>query len=379
MKFKLLFTALCALSFLCVNAQSKKNLIYANPEVTTHIVMPELLKLVDISTPVIVGNQCTDNMVRIKPLPNDSLERVNLNGDFLGTVTLIGERHMVQYDVIYTEEPQKANSIYNVAYDDVMNYSNPEVSMPESEMARFAWAIYGSPSRFHGIRSSKFGIDARINNIYSIGNYFFVDMTLKNNTNIAYDIAEMRVKLTDKKEVKATNSQTIELTPVFTLNKDKSFKKDYHQVFVIDRLTFPNEKILNIEIAENQISGRVINLAMEYEDVLNADTFDLPKAGDIPTKTIVKTETVKFRDPQVSKELTDTRIKLTTAHAQIEELNKELKKSREDYKKSQAAYKELKAKLDRIVAKSQAILEAVNIETNQTSGVSNDSFQASIK
>lgn len=379
MKLKLFSVALCALSVLGLTAQNKKNFLYVNPEVTTHIVMPELLKLVDISTPVIAGNQCTENMVRIKPLPNDSLDRVNISGDFLGTVTLIGERHMVQYDVIYTDQPTKANSIYNVGYEDVMNYTNPEVSMPESEMARFAWAIYGTQPRFHGIRANKFGIDARINNIYSIGNYFFIDMTLKNNTKIAYDIAEMRVKLTDKKEVKATNSQTIELTPVFTLNKDRSFKKDYHQVFVIDRLTFPNEKILNIEVAENQISGRVINLAVEYEDVLNADAFDLPKAGEIPTKTIVKRETIKFKDPEVTKELTATRIKLTAAHAEIEDLNKELKKSRENVKKAQAAYKDLKARFDRLVAKSQAILEAVNIETSASTVNPGEFYQASAK
>lgn len=32
--------------------------IYVNSEVTTHIVMPENIKLVDISTTKIVGNQC---------------------------------------------------------------------------------------------------------------------------------------------------------------------------------------------------------------------------------------------------------------------------------------------------------------------------------
>ena len=46
---------------------SAKEKIYVNSEVTTHIVMPENIKLVDISTPKIIGNQCADNMVRIKP------------------------------------------------------------------------------------------------------------------------------------------------------------------------------------------------------------------------------------------------------------------------------------------------------------------------
>ena len=45
----------------------RKNIILVNEEVTTHVVMPENIKLVDISTNKIIGNQCADNIVRIKP------------------------------------------------------------------------------------------------------------------------------------------------------------------------------------------------------------------------------------------------------------------------------------------------------------------------
>ena len=115
---------------------------------------------------------------------------------------------------------------------------------------------------------------AIINNIYSIGDYFFIDYSLQNKTKIAYDIEEMRVKLIDKKEGKATNSQTIELSPAYSLNLAKRFKKNYRNVLVIPKLTFPDEKVLRIEISENQISGRVITMTIEYDDILNADGFD---------------------------------------------------------------------------------------------------------
>ena len=39
-------------------------------------------------------------------------------------------------------------------------------------------------------------------------------------------------------------------------------------------MTFPNDKILTIELSEKQISGRTINLSIEYEDVLSADSFN---------------------------------------------------------------------------------------------------------
>lgn len=45
-------------------------------------------------------------------------------------------------------------------------------------------------------------------------------------------------------------------------------------MLVIPKLTFPEEKVLRLEISENQISGRVVVLTIEYEDILNADGFD---------------------------------------------------------------------------------------------------------
>ena len=120
---------------------SGRNVIQVNRQVTTHIVMPENLKMVDISTDEIIGNQCADNMVRLKPVVTDSIfgGRTFNHGDFLGTITMVGERHVAQYDIIYEEDPSKAVSMYTVDYEESMAYNNPDISMPESEMARLAW------------------------------------------------------------------------------------------------------------------------------------------------------------------------------------------------------------------------------------------------
>ena len=261
-----------------VGAQVSANeKIYVNSEVTTHIVMPENIKLVDISTAKIVGNQCTDNIVHIKPyLESDSLQAVGSykDNELLGTITLIGERHIAQYDILYTQSPCMAASIFEVPYNHTRSYINPEVSMPMAEMARYAWAVYSSDRKYNQIVTKAHGMKAVVNNIYAVGDYFFIDYSLQNKTKISYDIEEIRVKLTDKKETKATNSQTIELSPVFTLNSSRKFKKNYRNVLVLPKLTFPDEKVLRLEISENQISGRVIVLTIEYEDILHADGFD---------------------------------------------------------------------------------------------------------
>lgn len=273
MKSKILLTALCTLGI--AGSASAKERIYVNDEVTTHIVMPENINMVDISTTKLIGNQCANNIVRIKPyVDSDSIRTYYRENELMATLTLIGERHMAQYDIHFTHTPARAASIHHVPYSHTESYVNPDVLMPESEMARYAWAVYGSDRKYNQVVSKAHGMKAVVNNIYSIGDYFFIDYSLQNKTKIPYDIEELRIKLTDKKEVKATNSQTIELTPAYSLNLAKKFKKNYRNVLVIPKLTFPDEKVLRLEISENQISGRVITLTIEYEDILNADGFD---------------------------------------------------------------------------------------------------------
>jgi hypothetical protein len=47
----------------------------------------------------------------------------------------------------------------------------------------------------------------------------------------------------------------------------------YRNVIVLKKMTFPNDKVLTLEMTEKQISGRSISLNIDYEDVLSADGF----------------------------------------------------------------------------------------------------------
>ena len=265
---RILNLILSALAITCctsAHAQGERVSIFVNRDVTTHIVMPEDIKLVDISTDKVVGNQCANNIVRIKPANDKD------NSGFLGTVTVIGERHIAQFNVFGTSYPSSANASYFVKKYEMADYENPDVSMTRGDMSKLSWAIFSSKRKFYNIHAKKYGIKITVNNIYTVNDKFFIDFSLSNKSNIKYDIDEIRIKLTDKKESKATNSQSIEIMPVFSLNSARSFKRSYRNVIVVDKLTFPDEKILRLEISENQISGRTISVPIEYADILNAD------------------------------------------------------------------------------------------------------------
>jgi len=49
------------------------------------------------------------------------------------------------------------------------------------------------------------------------------------------------------------------------------FQHTYRNIIVFKKLSFPGNKVLNIELNEKQISGRVITLSVSYKDVLDAD------------------------------------------------------------------------------------------------------------
>ena len=245
-------------------------LLTVNDQVTTVITASEPVRFVDISTDKVAGDQPLSNTVRLKPKYGSD---VNADGDILAVVTIITERYRVQYALIYTTRLQEAVTEKTVLLSEITPYNNPAVSMSTEEMARFARRIWDSPSRYRNVGARRHHMDIRLNNIYSAGEYFFIDFSVENRTNIRFDIDQIRFKVEDKKKSKATNSQSVELSPAMILESGTSFLHGYRNVVVLKKLTFPNDKVLTIEMSEKQISGRTITLSIDYEDVLHADSF----------------------------------------------------------------------------------------------------------
>ena len=263
----------CTLSVMTASAQrttDEMQLLTVNENVTTVITASEPVRFVDISTDKVVGDQPINNTIRLKP--KEGME-TNKDGDILAVVTIVTERYRSQYALIYTSHLDEAVTDKAIALDERIPYNNPAVSMSTADMVKYAREIWTSPARYRNVLTRMHRMTMRLNNIYSVGEYFFLDFSVDNRTNIKFDIDQLRVKLQDKKTSKATTVQTIELTPELVLDPVKSFRYGYRNVIVIKKMTFPNDKILTIELSEKQISGRTIFLSVEYEDVLNADSF----------------------------------------------------------------------------------------------------------
>lgn len=253
--------------------QTMDDMVYltVNEKVTTVVTASEPIRFVDISTDRVAGDQPINNTLRLKPKEGAD---VNLDGDVLAVVTIITERYRTQYALIYTSRMNEAVTDKTITLPERTAYHNPAVTMSTEDMTRYARIIWSSPAQYRGVSTRKHHMLMRLNNIYCVGDYFFLDFSLQNHTNIQFDIDQLRIKLTDKKTGKSTNSQTIELQPALVLEQRKQFHRGYRNVIVIKKLTFPDDKVLTIELSEKQISGRNISLDVDYEDVLAADSFN---------------------------------------------------------------------------------------------------------
>jgi conjugative transposon TraN protein len=265
---------LCALSVLPSKAQQtyeEMEQLTVNEQVTTIITATEPIRFVDISTDKVVGDQPINNTIRLKPKEG---AETNADGDVLAIITIVTERYRTQYALIYTTRLQEAVTDKQILPDEKIAYHNPAVSMSTEDMTMYARKIWCSSAKIRYVSTKQHRMVMRLNNIYAVGDYFFIDYSIENKTNIRFDIDEIRVKLSDKKLTKATNAQMIELTPSLILEQNRSFRHGYRNIIVLKKMTFPNDKVLTIEIAEKQISGRNIQLSIDYEDVLSADSFN---------------------------------------------------------------------------------------------------------
>lgn len=263
--------ALAALPSLAQQTYQEMAQLTINENVTTVITASEPVRFVDISTDAVVGDQPINNTIRLKPKEGAD---VHADGDILAIVTIVTERYRTQYALIYTTRLQEAVTDKQIQPYEKIPYHNPSVSMSTEEMTKYARKIWNSPARIRNVSTRQHRMTMRLNNIYSVGEYFFLDFSIDNRTNIRFDIDEIRVKLNDKKMSKATNAQMVELTPAMMLDQSRSFRYGYRNVIVLKKMTFPNDKVLTIEISEKQISGRTICLDIDYEDVLYADSFN---------------------------------------------------------------------------------------------------------
>ena len=281
----LLFTA----QFLTAQTATKEQIISDLPEIeitegiNLHIISPEPIQYVDLSTQKLTGDLPTTNIARIKitdsPESNET-EKIKkqttfTSGQNIGVISVVGQSFIAQYKAVYRNS-ENLNTVTNIHIqpENMQPIEFDKMVFSNLELRKFAMDIIQKSSEKNPIREEKnLKLNIQLNNVYVMSDYIFLDMTFKNNSNLSYDIEDLKFSIEDKKIYKATNNQSIEMTPIFQLNPQKHFRKNFRNIYVFKKFTFPNSKVMMIRLIEEQLSGRTIEMKVNYSDILKADTF----------------------------------------------------------------------------------------------------------
>jgi conjugative transposon TraN protein len=244
-------------------AQNKLPVAYLPENLTLHFISPEPIQYVDISSKDLLGDLPLKNVLRLKW--RDSI------GSFTGAVvTIAGEKFIAQYHLLPGSSGVPTE--ISIMPADMNPLDIAGIGLSRNQLKGLSLGLMAKAPNKRMEHVGAFGITGQLNHVYTLGDYLFLDISYHNKTNLKYDIEDFRFKVDDRKVTKAANNQSVEIKPEFILLEQPGFSKNYRNIFVFRKMSFPGNKVLHAELSEKQLSGRVITLSVSYQDILDADT-----------------------------------------------------------------------------------------------------------
>jgi len=148
--------------------------------------------------------------------------------------------------------------------------------MPDESLKGISDQVLSRKGRHTVHRSArKNGILMEVNDICIKGDALFLVIQITNCTNMAFDAEAFNFWIADKRQQKATNVQEYQLTPDFARFELKRVPAydSASEVFVIEKLTIPDKRVLRIEMIEKSTgnTGRKLTLELKNRDLHKAE------------------------------------------------------------------------------------------------------------
>lgn len=247
---------------------------------TTHLIFPNKIVYVDVGSQSVIADKSepTQNVLRIK---------ADTKGFDETSLTIITENGMFySFLVNYADNPEKLNISIgnNIEADQIFSESTGlkkttpenilllENAMSETDLEQNSWKIYDFKRYIKSVGVSKLRMSMVLSGVYIKNKVLFLQFEIENNGEIDYQIDFIRFNLHDMDVVKRMAYQEIEIKPLYTYNqniteiaKQKSIKK----VVALPLMTFPDDKILSVELYEKQ-GGRHLKIDIDNKVIVAA-------------------------------------------------------------------------------------------------------------
>lgn len=225
---------------------------------TVHILFPSEVKYVDLGSFDIIADKATgaENVVRIKAAVKGFEGETNFS-------VITADGCFYSFNVVYKDEPAQLS----IEMEDWLR-DNPEGGIAGDRMFvklkelggetplvvnRIMYTLYKKNKRdIRHIGCKKYGIQTLLKGLYINNDLLYLHTSLRNSSDISFDIDYIRFKVVDKKVAKRTAMQENFIEPVRTYNRliTVDGKATVRGIFVLPKLTLPDDKLLVVEVYE---------------------------------------------------------------------------------------------------------------------------------
>ncbi len=265
----IIFSALAV--HLSVSAQTVRPAITNNLKVsdtkTSHLVCPDKVSYVQAGDYSIIQAEIVpelSNLVRIKA--TQPFEKPT-------SLTIVCADHIYSFELTYGNDAPITYPIESFESQKAMTFSGK--IMPDYLLKDLCDQVLKKHRhQFHKRKAKKDGIEVRLNSISLKNDALFFEVEINNKTNMAYDVESFNFWITDRKKAKATNVQEYQVFPQYQRNKVQRIPGEVtvREVFVMEKMTIPDDRILKIELGEKALgnTGRKLSFNLKNKDILKA-------------------------------------------------------------------------------------------------------------
>jgi len=234
---------------------------------TSHLVCPDKVSYVQAGDYSLVQAEIVpelSNLVRIKATqPFDKPT----------SLTVVCADHIYSFELTYGNDAPITYPIESFESQSAMTFSGK--LMPDYVLKELCDQVLNKHKRqFHKRKAEKDGITIGLNSISLKNDALFFELEITNKTNMAYDVESFNFWITDKKKARATNVQEYRILPQCQRNQVQRIpgEETVREVFVMEKMTIPDGRILKIELNEKALgnTGRKLSFNLKNKDILKA-------------------------------------------------------------------------------------------------------------
>lgn len=231
---------------------------------TTNIVFPHAIISVDRGSKDVLAQKAkgVENILQVKAA-RDSFPETNLT-------VITADGRLNSFVVSYARRPTVLNLSLTGTLKGNTIFLSPE-NLNDAEVQSYAQAAAISKKKVKGIKDKNFGIRFQMSGLFIQDDVLYLRINIENQSNINYEIDQLRFFIRDQKKANRTATQEIEITPVYVQNNADKVNGTSNQtiVFALPKFTIPDKKYLAIQLMEKN-GGRHLKLHVKNKTIVKA-------------------------------------------------------------------------------------------------------------